>query len=469
MINLNIRSKLFIAIFLACALAVGSGAALFHVRVQKAFSDYLRTLDEAFVENLATDLEQFYAERRDWQELSNPRLWRRILRDSGRQLRNQLPEPPEPQVTTLGQRPPRPHHTAFRITLFDAERHYLQGRQEAGPPQDLQALHFQGQTVGYLGFYPRRQFNDDSDDARFVHEQRKTLLMVALLTLITSFLIALLLSRQLVKPIHFLRRSTSELADGNYATRIQVHSQDELGQLSRDFNQLAESLQQHEKSRRQWIMDIAHELRTPLSILRGEVEAIQDGISAADPPTIQSLHQEILHLQRLVEDLYTLSMSDSGSLTYQRSEVDLGVLLSETLAQFESSFREHGLQLDSHLPDTPALMHGDPQRLQQLFQNLLKNSLRYTDAPGRLQIELALHPEHLSLRFADSAPGVPDEALPRLFERLYRVDTSRNRATGGAGIGLSICHNIVQAHGGEIHAAHSALGGLEIRINLPRA
>lgn len=290
--------------------------------------------------------------------------------------------------------------------------------------------------------------------------------MVGLLTLLSSFLIAFLLSRKLVKPIHSLRRSSNELASGNYGTRIDVHSHDELGLLSHDFNRLAETLQEHEKSRQQWIMDIAHELRTPLSILRGEIEAIQDGISQADPQTIQSLHQETIHLQRLVEDLYTLSISDGGSLTYHKKPLDLAELLQDTLAQFTNQLQEAQLTLTREIKDSVSF-EGDPQRLQQLFQNLIRNSLRYTDMPGKLHVTLNTTADQVIITFSDSAPGVPTESLPRLFERLYRVESSRNRATGGAGIGLSISYNITQAHGGLITAEPSPLGGLSVIITLP--
>jgi two-component system sensor histidine kinase BaeS len=231
---------------------------------------------------------------------------------------------------------------------------------------------------------------------------------------------------------------------------------------------LAERLQQNEASRKQWIADIAHELRTPLAILRGEIEALQDGINQPDASTLASLHQEVSHLQRLVSDLYDLSMSDSGALSYRKESLDLIAVLQETLALHSTSLDEQQLSVDvKGLNQQPVLIQGDSQRLQQLFKNLLENSLRYTDKPGQLHISTQLKAGWVDILFEDSSPGVPEDALPRLFERLYRVESSRNRATGGAGIGLSICRNIVEAHGGSISAAHSALGGLEIRVHLP--
>lgn len=468
--TLSIRSKLFIAIFLACALAVTSGAILFNYRTQQAFHEYRQTLDENYLNSFASELENFYHDNNSWEPLKNRRTWRNLQRISGEQAR-QLSGSQEPPRTQAGpeRRPRLSQHASSRTILYDSNKQYVQGWLRAAlSPELLYPLHRGDEVIGYLGLYKREQSNNSTEDQRFFSELNKTLMLVALLTLLSSFLIALLLSRKLVKPIHSLRLSSNELASGNYGTRIEVHSHDELGLLSNDFNRLAETLQEHEKSRKQWIMDIAHELRTPLSILRGEIEAIQDGISQADPQTIQSLHQETLHLQRLVEDLYTLSVSDSGSLTYHKTKLNLADLLKDTLAQFANPLKEAQIRLTTDIAGT-ATIEGDSQRLQQLFQNLLRNTLRYTDAPGKLHVTLTTTPDQLIISFEDSAPGVPDESLPRLFDRLYRVEGSRNRATGGAGIGLSICHNIAQAHAGSITATSSSLGGLKITTTLPRS
>lgn len=465
--TLSIRNKLFIAIFLACALAVSAGAGLYYFRIEQAFQQYRQALDENYLDTLVPELVNFYERYNTWQPLTDKHLWRDLLRVIGRQARQTSPaRPGGAAINSRERHPPRDHLTPFRIVLYDADNRYVQGRRQ-NIPHNLRLELKQGEnTIGYLGLYPRRGPSNAAEDKQFFRELNKTLLLVALLTLVASFGIALLLSRRLVKPIQSLRRSSSELANGNYAIRISVDSHDELGLLSEDFNRLAETLQKHEQDRRQWIMDIAHELRTPLSILRGEIEAIQDGISQAGPETIHSLHQEAVHLQRLVEDLYTLSVSDSGSLTYHKNRQDVAVLLQDSLSQFNSRLQEKNLTLHTDIQQ-PAWCHADAQRLQQLFKNLLRNSLRYTDAPGKLQVSLHTGPDQVIIHFEDSAPGVPEQSLPRLFERLYRVESSRSRATGGAGIGLSICYNIVQAHGGQISAHHAALGGLKVTITLP--
>lgn len=463
--SFSIRTKLFIAILLACSIAVTAALSFVHFQFRSTYLEFVRQQENEHLQQLKTTLLTYYAKQGTWENLKRDRrqwfILQRSLREQTEAETNDLP--PAPSLNRLTQ-----FDVRRRTVLLDANHQLVQGIQLKDPSDLEYRLELNQQVIGYLGLYQRTGFNESSEDAKFLEKQNRTLFIIALMTLLGSMLVAFLLARQLVRPIQRLRHSTSELADGNYAIRIAELGHDELGQLSSDFNQLAQRLQANEQARQQWIQDIAHELRTPLSILRGEIEAIQDGINQADEQTIYSLHQEALHLQHLVEDLYTLSMSDSGALSYQKTELDLIRILQENLNQFEHSFAEHRLNLETILPaNTKALIQADEQRLQQLFHNLLRNSLRYTDSPGKLQVELRTTSHFAEITFADTAPSVPDEALPHLFERLFRVDSSRNRLTGGAGIGLSICHNIVEAHSGSIQASHSPLGGLQITVKLP--
>jgi two-component system sensor histidine kinase BaeS len=231
---------------------------------------------------------------------------------------------------------------------------------------------------------------------------------------------------------------------------------------------MALTLEKHEKDRRQWVADISHELRTPITILRGEIEALLDGIRTITPETIHSLHAETLRLTRLVEDLYQLSLSDIGGLTYRKENLDIAEVLRNSMESLRAEFDRKGIGLTLNVPvASVACVFADRERLNQLFANLFENSLRYTDAGGRLTVDLRLGEERAILEFQDSTPGVPESELNRLFERLYRVEGSRSRTTGGAGLGLAICKNIVEAHEGTISAHPSPLGGLLIRITFP--
>jgi len=219
--------------------------------------------------------------------------------------------------------------------------------------------------------------------------------------------------------------------------------------------------------RRQWISDIAHELRTPLSILSGEVEALQDGVREVNPDALESLRSEARHLSKIVNDLHELSLADAGVLSIKKEPLDVVPVLNETLRHFRSRFEENQIKVENRMGNDPSsTVIGDADRLQQLFSNVLENTLRYADSPGSLKIWQDRTANHLELFFEDSGPGVPEEALARLFDRLYRVDKSRSRSQGGSGLGLSICKSIVTALGGEIRAVNAASGGLRIEIDL---
>jgi two-component system sensor histidine kinase BaeS len=237
--------------------------------------------------------------------------------------------------------------------------------------------------------------------------------------------------------------------------------------LSADFKALARTLEQNETDRKKWVQDIAHELRTPLTLLRGELEALEDGVRELTPDTIGHLQADIQHLIRLVNDLNELSRTDRGSMSYKKQETNLTDLIGQVVDRYTEVLNRRNMVVTCDRPFGDLIVFADPERLKQLFGNMVQNSLDYTQKGGCLHIGFELLGSSVRVRIDDSAPGVPDEALDRLFDRLYRVEGSRNRRFGGSGLGLSICKNIVEAHGGSIAASHSPLGGLRIDIDLP--
>jgi two-component system sensor histidine kinase BaeS len=272
----------------------------------------------------------------------------------------------------------------------------------------------------------------------------------------------------LLAPIKQLTEGAQAFASRNFDTRIETTASDELGHLASHFNTMAESLERYERMRKQWLLDISHELRTPLSILQGEIEAMQDGLRDTNQEMLDSVHSEVLHISRIVNDLHELSLFESGGLHLKKEPVFIVKELRERILLFQKSFAQHSTSVTDKLGNDEMLtVMGDKGRLAQLFANLLDNTLRHTDAPGSLLVSKTNTDSHVSLYFEDSAPGVPDESLDYLFDRLYRVDPSRNRSKGGSGLGLAIAKNIVESHGGEISAAHSSLRGLKITIVLP--
>lgn len=369
------------------------------------------------------------------------------------------------------QPPPRraaaPLDLAQRLLLLDAKGEIVNGNPDVRRDSPSIAIKSGGRIVGRLLLQPLPRLQGDIDLA-FARDQRKHAAIAAALVLLGAIALAFALSRWLLAPIRSLGQGTRALSQGDYATRLPTTRRDELGELARDFNSLAGALQANQQARQQWGADIAHELRTPISILRGEIQALQDGVRVAGPDTLASLQAECARLQSLVEDLYELSLSDAGALAYRFETQDLAALLREAVAAQQGAMRDAGLELTLAAPADGSLpVRADARRLAQLFGNLLNNSRRYTDAPGRVSVEAVRKDGWCRITIDDTAPGVPPDALDRVFDRLYRVEPSRSRAFGGAGLGLSICRNIVLAHGGRIDASAAPAGGLRIRILLP--
>ncbi|MEM7017338.1 MAG: ATP-binding protein [Pseudomonadota bacterium] len=446
----------------------------------RGFVAYINASEQPRIDTLLKNLEAHYASYGSWDNLLNePRQWMELHRQSGvigqrprgprRPPENRSPRPPRDGAHRP--RPPRSHATepqslGRRLMLFDAEQNRLIGPRRAAKRAKLTPILHEGSTVGYLGLVPVEGL-ENMNDISFVTQQTQSFAIIAILVIVVSALASLPLAWLLTAPVQSLAGAVRKLAVGSYDTRIAVAGHDELGQLSHDVNMLAKTLQENEQARRQWIADISHELRTPLAVLQGEIEALQDGIREPTPKNLTSLCSEVHQLNGLVSDLYELSMSDIGALSYKKINVDIIDTLETAIAGFQQGYLEKGINIEFSKPSTKIELLADTQRLQQLFGNLLKNTLRYTDAGGKLIVKLEIETETLYIDFQDSAPGVDCESLPLLFERLYRVESSRNRAVGGAGLGLAICRNIVNAHEGAISAMASPLGGLWIRVELP--
>jgi two-component system sensor histidine kinase BaeS len=479
--RIKIKYRLFLALLAASALTAVSLAVIMQWSISRGFLRYVNTLDEQRLERAAATLSDLYDRQGSWAFVRrNPR---RVLHEIGRRMAaGDDGEAEGPEITSParnreerrpGHRPSmrRPglgHRFEARLLLFNAERQLILGH---GPvPTDIKLeplIDDKNNTVGYLGLSPRRKLSE-RNQLRFVRRQKDTLALISVMVLLISGLLALPLARRLVAPITALALATRRLAGGDYTYRVAADSSDELGRLARDFNSLAFSLEKNEQSRRQWVADISHELRTPISVLRGEIEALEDGVRPLTLEAIGSLNAEVRRLTRLVDDLYQLSLSDAGGLTYRKQRFDLGKQLGRVLASHLPELASRGIELETRLPEEGEFMvFADPDRLQQLFANLLDNSRKYTDSPGRLRVSVSGRQGRVTILIEDSAPGVPETDLDQIFERLYRVEDSRSRATGGAGLGLSICRNVVEAHQGSIAARPSELGGLAIEISLP--
>lgn len=464
--KLGISTKLFFAVVITTVVSIAIMAITIRHNFRHGFLNYINTTE---IENLALisdKLLKIYQDQGGWRFLrENPRLGKRLMRSLGREWRHH-------SMHQDMHMPEAPHNAALpllnRLTLLDETQQYLAGNKDFAANATLVPVKTSNnQVIAWLGYHPATALSE-TVDIQFQQSQVNTSLVISVIAIVFSALIAIMLSRQFLMPIKQLVSATRKLAQGELETRVKVKSQDEFGQLTRDFNQLAETLADQQRARHQWLADISHELRTPVAILRGEIEALQDGVRTANEQTLASLHSEVLRLNSLIEDLYQLSLSDIGALDYQKTQVQLLPIVKDVIASFNAQCQKKSLQVTSELDGCAAItLYADEQRLRQLLVNLFQNSVRYTDEHGQIKISCERNQGNVIIRWMDSAPGVSDADLTKLFDRLYRVDPSRDRKSGGAGLGLSICKNIVKAHDGTISATHSSLGGLCLNISLP--
>jgi len=491
--KIGITHKLFLAILTASILSVASMVIIMQWKLDRGFLNYINSVEQSGLTRLAEKLERDYAKTGNWDFVQQDQAYwfltvnesMHVLplngRPSGQQNESPLGPPPELLLhkptpkTFIDQDGPRspsmPPHVARdidqRLFLLNFDKKTVISRIEVPENSPATTLRSNGRIIGYLGFMKRTKVSDPFQ-SRFLKDQNQALAIVAVLVVILAAILSLLLAARLIKPVKALADATHSLAAGDQTVRVPVNSKDELGQLAEDFNSLAIALERNDQARRRWVADISHELRTPLAILRGEIEAFLDGVRQPSQEAITSLHGEVLRLGRLVEDLYQLSLSDLCAMTYKKTDQDCAKILLDAVDSFDAEFAAKDISIKTDVPvDSHKLVFMDEERLHQLFSNLLENSLKYTNNGGMLNVSLEYSGEHVEIRFADSAPGVPPESMALLFDRLYRVEGSRNRALGGAGLGLSICKSIAEAHGGSIEACDSQLEGLCIKIVLP--
>lgn len=467
--RISIFTKLFISLFVTSLLLIIGMTIIVSYNFKTGFQDYQNQVEEQQVTKIAALISEHYTEREGWDYL---RKHPELLADAFTQLN--IP-PPIPE---------RPRHDAQtpvklewlsplsqRIFIIDAHRNWVIGHQtQSDGSAKLSTkeipIYSDNSLVGWV-ILQQRLYLDGPIIERFYEQQQTNLFWIVALAGLASFLVALLLVGRFLAPLKHLKQGANSLSQGNYDYQFQTHGNDEFGELATRFQHLAKSLKTNKNTRQQWITDISHELRTPISVLRSEIEAIQDGIRQPNENNINSMHHQVIGLGRLIDDLYQLAKSDSGA--YQLDIVDISVVsfLERILARFDHRANEKGIDIElAYNREQQYRLAGDEKMLEQLWVNIIENSLRYTDAPGLVRWSIDNTNGNIIIRCEDSSPSVDDVHLPKLFDRLYRVDMSRSRLFGGSGLGLSICKNIIAMHNGDIVAKRSPLGGLMIEITL---
>lgn len=449
-----IRS-LTLKLTLAFLLVGLSGAAFMALLVrQRTQTEFDQFVLDSYQENLLERMGLYYETNQSWDGVA---LW--FFR------------------STHGQRMMRPGERPLIFTLLDNQQYVVL----AGPEYQLGErlatvsgkewipIEVDGETVGYLRFsglvgqIPMRT----SPEADFLARINVAVLLSAFGATAVALLLGALLARTLTQPIRRLTTATQLVAQGELGHQVDVTTRDELGDLATSFNQMSADLARINQSRRQMTADIAHDLRTPLSVILGYTEALSDGKLAGNEEIYHVMHKEAQHLQRLVEDLRTLSLADAGELPLHRQEVELADFLHHLAQAYQVQAQERGITIRVHAPDNLPSVTLDPNRMAQVLGNLLANALRFTPAGGVIEMETAVNQQAIQFKVADTGQGIHPDDLPHIFQRFYRSEKSRSQHDNESGLGLAIAKSLVKAHGGDI-TAESVLGaGTTFTITLP--
>ncbi|MCA9920359.1 MAG: HAMP domain-containing protein, partial [Anaerolineales bacterium] len=329
-----------------------------------------------------------------------------------------------------------------------------------------------GEPVGQIIFSENAQRGFQQQQpprADFSTRVNRAIFLAALGATAVSLLIGVLLARSLIKPLREITKATRAVAQGNLAQQVPVRSDDELGQLATSFNQMSADLAQSRDLRRQMTADIAHDLRTPLSLILGHAEALSDGVLPPTPETFDVIHDEARRLNRLVEDLRLLSLAEAGELTLTVRPVSPRSLLERAVLAYAPAAQQKQVSLTLDAPDDLPEVVVDPDRMAQVLDNLVSNALRYTPENGRIHLTAQQNQSAIQLKVQDSGPGMSAEDLAHVFDRFYRGDKSRQRHEGGSGLGLAIAKSIVGGHNGRIWAESAPGQGATFIIELPLA
>ncbi len=311
----------------------------------------------------------------------------------------------------------------------------------------------------------------DSLETAYLDAIRNSLWQAALVAALAAFGLALFFSRLVTNPVNNLKASVQRIRDGDLSQRVALTTNDEIGDLASAFNSMAQRLEENEQGRRHLLADVVHELRTPLSIIQGNLEAWQDGVVAPTPAAIEPVHEEAVLLSRLITDLRDLSLAEAGQLSLTRESVDLSTLVRSVIASYQDRADAHGINLSMDLTEGGVpQVNIDPVRIRQVLRNLLDNALRHSATGGSIKLSAVEEPGgFVRVEVADTGSGIAPGDLPHVFEHFYKTDPSRDRSKSGSGIGLAIVKQLVEAHGGRVAVESEPGKGSTFSFTLPVA
>jgi len=432
----------------------------------------LKDNPQQWVEIVVTNLEKDRRARhnnnppnqtKDEKWIDDQRLYEQKFNESVMQILGYASESPC-KIKVL---PIDPMQLGLRLFLIDHNKKNVAGNKDTHTKY-LRKLILENKIIGYIGLaHPMRNIHHPLA-IKYMETKIQLIYVIGCGILIISVILSYYISRKILKPIDKLIKGTENVKSLKFDVQIDVESRDELGTLAENFNHMIETLGRYEKMRKQLMTDISHELKTPLTNIRCTIEAIIDGIYNTNKTTMSSINSELVLLGKLIDDIHMLALADSNHLPVKKEWIYPIDAFVETLDLFQREIENHQLTIESNLDAMESVsIHGDELYFVRLFSNLISNTLKYTDSGGLLKIKTSCQNNKLVICLDDSKPGVPDAALNRIFDRLFRVDKSRSRNLASSGLGLSICKEIVKIHNGTIEAKHSQLGGLQIVITFP--
>lgn len=462
----SLRFRLLLAFVLVILVAVGAVYLFVSQTTGGEIHRYGERSEQARFGRVAFELHRYYREHGDWkgiqpyvEQWGNLYGRRIILTDSSGVI------VADSQGELLGQQY-HPDTPSMRLPPPLSQGELLEQQYYPYTPGMRLPLPGEGSSMGtfYISPEPSAFFPSPLNLSQAIS---RFLLWGALLAAAASLLITYFLSRRISAPVKALTLAARQMEQGDLSQRVQSKEKDELGELAQAFNAMAENLERSEQLRRNMIADITHELRTPLSNLKGYLEAIHDGVVKPEPDAIRSLDEEANLLSRLIDDLQELSLAEAGELKLNCQKENIIKLLKQTVAVEQSQAAAKEISLSADLPKKLPLVNVNSQRISQVLLNLIDNAITHTPRGGIITIAARQLDNWLEISVEDTGEGIPAEDLPNVFERFYRVDKSRARATGGTGLGLAIAKYFVEAHNGKINVQSELGKGSRFSFTIP--
>lgn len=451
--KVSITFKLILAFLIVGLIAAGVVALVVRWHTQLAFN---RLIVNRSQDTLIQSLQQYYLVNGSWSGAAQAFAPVDALPPPGQNPQGA----PQGQIMPSNPQPGAESRRELWV-LTDPEGNVIfgGGGRFAGrrlPNRDLRSgakIEVDGMLVGYLLFAPRLdRWRPGTAEGDFLTGFSQAVLWSALSAILVALLAGVLLASRMTRSLRDLTTATRAVAAGDLGHKVQVRSKDEFGELAQSFNQMSSELERASTLRKQMSADIAHDLRSPLTVILGYSEGLADGKLKPTPATFETLHSEAGHLSRLIDDFRLLALADAGELPVSPQRIDPVQLLQRAVGSYCVAAEKQGIRLDWEVqPGTPQMML-DVERMMQVLGNLLSNALRYTSSGGEIRLTAGIESEKVRIDISDSGSGIPAEDLPYIFERSYRSDRARSQQDGEAGLGLAIARSLVETMGGRIQA-----------------